>query len=1065
MIPVIQCSFVSGELSPSFLGRTDKPQYRNGASTMRNCFVRYQGGASSRAGFAYAGMCKQGAPNAGGTATSNPPRLINFQYNINQGFALEFGDTYMRILSKGAYVTETAQNVTAITKANPGVITIANHGYSNGDWVYATGIGGMTNFNGLTWIVQNSTMNTFTLTDLFGNVQNTTNFSAFTSGGTFARIYTVTSPYAAVDLPYLKFTENANLMNLVCWNQTTNTAYPPYTLTRVSNTNWVFAVVSFALPVSAPTGVKATANASTTLSTWYSYQVTSVDNQGNESVASTAVDVQNNDIAINAGSNVITWSSAGSNISNYNVYAATPAYATADPGFAGVPYGRIGSPLGLQFTDSNIIADFTQTPPLHANPFAQGSILSVTATAGGTNWTQSGTGFVISTSTGSGAILTPIIQGSMVVGGIVQYGGQGYAATDTASVSGVGSGATISIFVGPQTGTYPGTVQYYQQRLVYADTINQPDTYFMSQPGLYNNFDSAIPTVDSDAIIGTPWAVQVNGIQFMVPSIQGLLTYTGNGIWLINGGNSVALTPADQNAQLQSLIGCSALVPPLVIGIHNLYVQAKGSTIRDINFNFLYNVFTGADVTVFANHLFLGYTLNQWAYAEEPYKVIWMVRNDGTLLSLTYVKEQEIEGFARHDTNGQFISVCSVIEPNINEDVSFVVEPPIDAIYVITNRYIPGTTAVPAGKWVYYSERANNRIWQNIEDCFCVDAGLFYTLTYPSATLSPASANGTANISSVNLISGGSGYSNPIATAVDSTGAGSGASFTVTVVGGVIMAVTPITQGQNYTPGATQIIITDGAGTGAVIQPVITNNVTFTASSSVFTASSVGQILRVGGGKATIVSQTGTACIANVTQQLTLTVPNDPNNLPIPAVAGTWSVSTPTTTVSGLNHLEGMQVTGLADGGVVVPQIVTNGSITLQQPASAISVGLGFVAQVQTMYLEVPSQTTNQGKRKDIQAVTVRLEASRGVSVGSNMPDSSAQPNQANVPWVGLKEIKERNNSITAGTALPLYTGDHRILIPGDWQTNSQVALEQNFPLPFNVLAVVPEVSVGDPSA
>lgn len=1066
MIPVLQNSFVSGELSPSFLGHTDKPQYHNGASTMRNCQVRYTGGGMSRAGFSYCGMCKQGAPNSGGTATSNPPRLINFQYNINQGFALEFGDQYMRILFKGSYITETAQNITAITNANPGVVTIANHGYSNGDWIFGSGIGGMTNFNGLTWIVQNATTNTLTLTDLFGNIVNTTNFSVFTSGGTFARIYTVVSPYAAVDLPYLKFTENANLMNLTCWNQVTNTEYPPYTLQRVGNVNWVFTIVSFSLPIAPPATVSSVGNNSTTQSTWYSYEVTAVDNSGNESVASTATDVFNNDISINAGSNVITWTSSGTNVSNYNVYAATPVYTlspNADPGFVGVPYGRIGSPLGLQFTDTNIIPDFTQSPPLHSNPFARGQILDVTATAGGTNWTQAGAGIVINTSTGTGAIITPIVQGTQIVGGVVQFGGQNYAATDTASASGVGSAASISIAVGPQSGTYPGTCQYYQQRLVYANTINQPDTYFMSQPGLYNNFDAAIPTVDSDSITGTPWAVQINGIQFMIPSIQGLLTFTGNGVWLINGGNSVAITPADQNAQAQSQVGCSALVPPLFLNLHVLYVQAKNSSVRDVAYNFLTNVFTGTDITVFSDHLFLGYTITQWAYAEEPYKTVWAVRSDGTLLSLCYIKEQEIQGWARHDTNGLFMSVCSVIEPPINEDVSYTVEPPIDAIYVVTKRYIPGSASVPAGVWAYYSERQNNRLWQNIEDCFCIDSGLFYSLTYPNAILTPAAAIGTNNISATNLINGGTGYTNPKAVAVDSTGKGIGATFTVTQTGGVINAPVPVLQGASYTAGATQIIITDPTGTGAVVQPIITNNVTFTASSGVFTSGSVGQALRVGGGKAIIISQTGTACVANITQPITQIVPNDPNNLPIPAVPGTWSLSTPITTVTGLNHLEGMQVTGLADGGVIVPQIVTNGAITLQTSASAINVGLGFTAQIQTMYMSQSTQPTDQGRRKDIQAITPRLEASRGVQAGTNQPDQSTQSNQAIVPWNNMKELKERNNRIDAGIALPLFTGDPEpIRVPGDWASNGQIALQQIYPLPMTVSACIGWLSEGD---
>jgi hypothetical protein len=593
-------------------------------------------------------------------------------------------------------------------------------------------------------------------------------------------------------------------------------------------------------------------------------------------------------------------------------------------------------------------------------------------------------------------------------------------------------------------------VQYYQQRLVYAATVNAPDTYNMSQPGLYNNFDYSTPTVDSDAITGTPWGVQVNGIQWMAPTITGLLMFMGNGVWLVSGSGQpgVAITPANQNAQLQSQIGCSATVFPLVVGKHVLYVQAKNSIIRDINYNFLYNVFTGTDITVFSNHLFLGYTLIQWCYAEEPYKVIWTVRNDGKLLSLTYIKEQEIEGWARHDTNGLFVSVCSVVEP------------PVDAVYVIVQRYIPTW-----GDWVYYSERMDNRIWNNVEDCFCVDAGLTLPLTYPAATLSPSAANGTANISATNVINGGN-YPNhdATATAVDSTGAGTGSTFSITYSGNAISAVTPINQGNSYTVGATQIIITSPTGgSGGIVQPIITNYVTFIASASVFTAGMIGDVIRVDGGKATIVAyNSGTNVIANITQPLTQTVPNDPNNLPIPAIANTWSISTPTTFVSGLVHLAGMEVTGLADGGVIVPQIVENGVIILQTAASDITVGLPFTSQVQTMYLEAQSQATLQGRRKDIQAVTLRLEASRGVSCGANMPDASAQPNQATVAWTNMKEIKERNNLINAGSAIPLYTGDYRQLVPGDWSTNGQVAVQQTYPLPLNLLAVIPEFSPGD---
>lgn len=1046
--PIIQTSFISGELSPSIFGRTDKAQYKNGASTMRNFFVSYRGGAMSRAGFAYVGMCKQGAPNSGGTATNNPPRDISFQYSIDQGYALEFGDQYMRVKYRGAYVTESGRNISAATNANPLIISSSAHGFSNGDWVYIAGMAGMTQLNGLTWIVTNVTTNNFRLTDLFGNVVNSTSFGVYTSGGTASRIYTAVSPYAAIDLPYLKFTQSANTMNLACWNQKTNTEYAPYNLQRQAQTNWVFTLVSFDVVISPPATVTSSATSSTTANTWYSYVVTAVDANGNESVASTATDVLNNNISINAGSNTIQFSHVANAIT-YNIYAATPVFTTtpfADPGFVGVPYGLIGSTIGQEFFDTNIIPDFSTTPPQHINPFARGKILDVVPVTGGSGYTQATIGYAITTSTGSGFRGTPIVQGGAFVGFTVADSGKNYANTDTIAITG-GTGATASLTIGPQSGTYPGTVQYFQQRLVYADTINQPDTYFMSQPGLYSNFDSSIPVIDSDSIIGTPWGVQVNGIQFMVPTISGLLTFTGNGVWLINGGNSVAITPSDQNAQAQAQIGCSAIMPPLYINLHILYVQAKNSIVRDISYNFINNVFQGSDITVFSNHLFFGFTLLQWAYAEEPFKILWSIRNDGTLLSLTYVKEQEVEGWARHDTNGFFVGVCSVIEP------------PVDAVYVITKRYISGHSV-----WVYYSERADNRQWESIEDCFCVDAALSLPMSFPNATLTPASATGTNNISATNLIYGGSGYTSPSAAALDSSGLGTGATFSVSASGGIITGVTPISSGENYTAGITSIVISDTTGSGAVVQPVITNNVVFSASSSVFSSANIGNVIRIDGGKATVVSQTGTACIANVTDPLTSIVPNDPNKMPVPAIAGDWSIAPPILTVHGLNHLEGMMITGLADGGVIVPQEVVGGAVTLQNAASAITIGLPFAAQLQSLYLDPPAQTTTQGKRKDVQAVTVRVEQSRGIQVGTNQPDASVQPNNAALPWTNMKEIKERNALIDAGSAIPLFTGDTRILVPGDWDERGQVAVAQVYPLPATVLAMIPEFTLGDVS-
>src|ERR1035437_5618905 len=447
---VIQEAFVSGELSPALWGRVSHEKYKFGASTMRNGFVNFQGGYSSRAGTAIIGLCKQGAPaggatlnNAGGTpANTGPPRPIPFQFSTSQAFDLEFGDYYMRPIYRGAYVTEAPVTLTSVSAA--GLFTTpADHTYSIGDWLYDAG---NDSFSGLIWVVDTvPTTKTFTVTDLWGNVVSACPAS---SGGTTARLYTVTTPYAAVDLPYLKYTQSADKMSLTCWNQSTLTEYPSYDLTRAGNTDWSFSAVTFVAAITAPTNVVATAQASTTTNTQYSYCVTAIDAKtGSESVASIVSYVKNNDISVNAGSNIVTWVPVAG-AAGYNVYEATPLYNTgAITPQIGVPFGFVGTAIGSSFVDTNIIPDFSRTPPLHSNPFALKGIIEVDVTAAGSGYTQATIGYTVTTSTGSGFSGTPIVEGGGLNAFYILDTGAGYAVTDTITITGSAGGTAASGFL------------------------------------------------------------------------------------------------------------------------------------------------------------------------------------------------------------------------------------------------------------------------------------------------------------------------------------------------------------------------------------------------------------------------------------------------------------------------------------------------------------------------------------------------------------------------------------------------------------------------------------------
>lgn len=1066
-IVTIQNSLNAGELAPDLYGRQDLEKYHSGTSTCRNFFANYRGGVLSRAGLAYVGTCKQ--------TGDTPPRDIPFQFSLNQGYVLEFGEHYLRIKFNGAYITETPKTVSSVSSG--GLFTTStSHGYSVGDWVFDLG---NTGFNSLTWIVHSTpSANTFTVTDLFGNIITSATASAT---GSVSRIYTVVAPYAAVDLPYLKYTQSADVMTLTCVNFGTLTEYPPYSLSRNSNTNWVFSEETFAATISPPTDLVAVARSSDVATTWYSYVVTAVnENTGEESVASAPVSVQNNDIALTLGSNSISWSTVPS-ATSYNVYAATPSYSATVP--VSSLFGFVGTSLGPSFTDTNITADFTRVPPQHSDPFVRGAITDIVPTGIGSNYSQETISYIVTSATGTGFTGTPVVTNGGLGGFVITNKGHGYEAGDTIAFSdsggglatgtvtftanpadtnsmflnGVavhfatapksgngeefvyceiegnvnltvqtlanalnsssvlsysvatytasnniltitykipgtvgntytmstvsapvtfsgatlagggtpGSGATATLTIGPEQDTYPSVAAYFQQRRVYASSLNNPDTYWMSQPGLFSNMDSSIPVTASDSITGTPWAQQVNGIQFLVPMPGGLVVLTGKGAWQVNGGQTAAITPSNQVATPQAYNGCNGIVQPVTINYDILYVQAKGSIWRDLSYNFFTNIYTGTDLTVLSNHLFTDFQMIQAAWSEEPYKLLWCVRNDGVLLCLTYLKEQEVYSWSRHDTNGLFVGVCSITEP------------PVDAVYVIVKRYVQGA-------WRYYSERMNNRIWDNVEDSFCVDAGLATQGQFPSSVLSPQAATGIS--------------------------------------------------------------------------------VPFLSNLAVFDSGMIGKIIRVDGGKAIVKSFTSsTQLVCDILEPLTSTIPNDPTNRPIPAQPGFWSISNLGTVFSGLNHLEGLTVTILADGSVVPNQVVTNGSVTLPFPASQIVVGLPYTCQVQTMYIDAPTQGgTVQNRRKNISAVGVRVENTRGLQVGADQPDQAAQQNFASPPWTNMNEIKERTQFVPAGQAVPLYTGDYYKAITSGWDVRGQVALQQVYPLPASILAVVSYWSSGD---
>lgn len=607
----IKTSFAGGELSTNLYARVDLEKYNTGAALMRNFFVDYRGGASTRPGTKFISRAK--------TPNTTLVRLIPFVVAQIQAYVCEFGNLYVRFYSNGSQLTEVATAITGATKANPCVITDVAHGYANGNEVFLTGIGGMTQLNGKNFLVAGVTANTFQLQDLDGNNIDSTAYTAYTAGGTAARIYTLVSPFADTDLRLLKFVQSADVLTI------TRTGFAQVNLNRTGPNSFSLVTIAFGSSIAFPTGLVATPV--TAGGYHYGYTVTAVNAAGTEESLESATVVATSVILDQTLGKVValTWNVV-SNAASYNVYKWGPIPVAVANNSVG---GYIGSTTTLGFVDNNIAPDFSRTAPLAYNPFASAN--------------------------------------------------------------------------------YPGCVTYFQQRRAYGALANNPESIVMSQTVNYDNFDKSLLPKASDSIYISLASREVNVVQFMVPMSSGLVAFTTGSAFLISGGGSAstAITPSNVTALPQASTGIHADVPPIVVNYDILFVQAKGSFVRDLAFNFYTNTFYGTDRSSLANHLFFGYQIKEWAWGEEPFKLVWAVRDDGKLLCLTFLPEQEVYGWSRHDTDGVFESVCTI--PEGAED----------AIYFVIKRTINGSPR-------RYIERLASRNFSSAVDAWCVDAGLQY---------------------------------------------------------------------------------------------------------------------------------------------------------------------------------------------------------------------------------------------------------------------------------------------------------------------------------------------------
>lgn len=620
----IVTNFRAGELSPRLEGRIDLQKYNEAAQTLQNMLVFPQGGTTRRPGTKFAGRSKDGGK----------VRLVNFEFSDEQAYVLEFGANYIRFFKDGGILTETVKNITAITKANPAVVTSNSHGFSNGDRVFISSVVGMTEVNNLEFTVAGATTNTFQLSGV-----NSSAYTTYSSGGTAGKIVEVTTTYSVTDIFEINHAQSADVLFLA------HKDHEPAKLTRTTATSFTLSDIAFT------DGPYLDENITDT--TLYASADTGT-------------------VTITASADLFTSADVGRLIRFREVLEVTYDEWAASTSYANNEFVRYEGHVYKQVTGSTQTSG--NTPPVHT---------SGTETYGAIDWEyrHDDTGYAKITVFTSATVVTAVVQ--------EDDGGISVLPHQVVGSSNATKNWSLGAFGGDQG--FPRAVAFYEERLYYAGTTGQPQTIFGSVTADFENHTPG--TEDDKAVNVTIASDQVNVIKHLLPARFLQVLTTSSEFTLSGGTGTTPVTPTNINVLRETTFGSSD-IRPLRAGNSTILIQKGLEKVKEITFDLDTDGLLGVDLSILADHLPRG-GMTDMIWQQEPELILWFVHSDGGLIGLTYDRANGAVGWHDHDIGGSgIVESITAIPSGAEDQVYLSVKRTIDGSTV---RHIEHLTTIDFG--------------------------------------------------------------------------------------------------------------------------------------------------------------------------------------------------------------------------------------------------------------------------------------------------------------------------------------------------------------------------------
>lgn len=1015
--PFVQFAFSAGVLSDAFLARPDLEKFDLGLREGRNWLIDYRGGASVRPPLVYIDPVQ---------TKDRKVRLEPFQFNtkLANTYIMVIGHEFIQFIQDGEYITEDPVLLDSATEANPAVVTTKTaHGYSPGDFIKANGLPlPIRRVPIIVDTVPSSTTFTFKTPD--GAVFDGTNDTLGPENSELRRIYTVPTPYQEADLFDLVLDQFRDEVNI------TSTDYAPRKLRRFADADWQLVKTHFTRNRENPPVLTATASASGSFA--LSYGVTTINDQGQESVLDTitiATDIVN--FSTTAGSVKLTWPPVAG-INKYNIYRTI--FTPSDDMTYAQPYGLLGEAFGPQFVDNNIIPDFTRIPPIPDNPFADGAVLSVTMTDQGTLYSRDATSVTISGGTGFTGL--PIVtEGGNIIGVRILNAGEGY---EGGALKFIATEKSVQANLILRTESIPGSQGSTITGIV--DEIEIVD-------GGAGYDGSTTVSIETDTGSGFSGTVNVgdNGVIESVTIETAGEDYVDSDVLVFSspehtGDEATATFKTSPTGGNQPQ--CSARVQQRRVygGTINLPMNVFGSVPgneEDFSFASTGSVTDAFDLSLDSEQLtpikyITPASIGFFVFTE---KTVFQVRgtDDSLITAQTAIAEPKTQ------------TGCGNVPPLRINDVVLFLEQGSNAVSSLEPSNLPNyfqvvdnsiyssqffTPTNPVVDWTY-ADIPDRVVW-------CVRAdGSFLSMTYVPDQNVTAWTNHETD-----------GFVESIASVRENN------------LDAVYVVVRRKRAGEwlryierldlNRPRNTEQLWAVDSANTTMSLRTVtakpeatIGNDVTFTSPDGDFSSSDEGRHIRCGNGRG-LITEYVSATEIKVNIELPITELQPETDEPLTYTDAT--ISDRNTAFPGLWHLEGRTVQIVADGGVETDQVVENSQIILQNSASFKTVGLKYTGDLVTLPLKSEAGLVLDKKKRPVD-VSVRLLNSRGLqagAIGSNR----------------FYDFKERTFE-DYGVPTSSQSGVKEIGIVSDWTEDAGLILRKSAPLRATVLGFVLNAEVG----